>query len=63
MVCKHSYINETIKADRATFKPPPTVNPFLAYFTAETLDGAGDNNGDAPVLGAIGSMQGIVGIL
>jgi hypothetical protein len=39
------------------------MNPFLTDFTAETLDGAdGDNNGDTPALGTIGSMQGIIGI-
>jgi hypothetical protein len=40
-----------------------TVYPFLTDFLAEAMDGAGSDNGDAPALGAIGSMQGIVGIL
>jgi hypothetical protein len=63
MVCKRRYIDKTIKLDRTTFKPVPTVNPFLTDFLAEAMDGAGGDNGDALALGAIGSMQGIVGIL
>jgi hypothetical protein len=64
LTCKHRYIDETVVRDRTNFKPIPTVNPFLTDFTAETTEGAGDdNNGDAIAPGAIGSMQGIIGIL
>ena len=58
------YIDDTLKKDYATFKPVPTVNPFMSNFSTDTMDGAGgDDDGDAPAPGAIGSMQGIVGIL
>lgn len=58
------YIDDTLKKDYMTFKPVPTVNPFMSNFSNDTMDGAGGNdNGDAPAPGTIGSMQGIVGIL
>ena len=64
MVCKHSYINETIKEDCTTYKLAPIVNPFLTDFTAETVGSArGHNDEDVPALGDIESMQGILGIL
>jgi hypothetical protein len=56
MVCKRRYIDKTIKLDHTTFKPVPTVNPFLTDFLAEAMDGAGGDNGDAPALGVIGSI-------
>lgn len=64
LVCKHSHINETIKEDHTTYKPAPIMNPFLTDFTAEMVGSAGGHNDeDALALGAIGSMQGILGIL
>lgn len=58
------YIDDTLKKDYMTFKPVPTVNPFMSNFSNDTMDGAGGNdNGDAPAPGTIGSTQGIVGIL
>ena len=58
------YIDDTLKKDYMTFKPVPTVNPFMSNFSNDTMDGAGGNdNGDAPAPGTIGSSQGIVGIL
>ena len=40
------------------------VNPFISNFSAGTMDDAdGDNNGEAPAPGTIGSMVGIIGIL
>ncbi|KAH9167787.1 hypothetical protein EDB89DRAFT_2074537 [Lactarius sanguifluus] len=58
------YIEETLQRDRERFKPTPILNPFLADFD-EVAGGTGDDNGVAqPSTGsAIGSMQGIVGIL
>ncbi len=58
---KHRYIEETLKQDRAKFKPVPTVNPFLNDFVAEVTGGGGDDgDGATQAVGAIGSMQGIL---
>ncbi|KAH8983088.1 hypothetical protein EDB86DRAFT_2834093 [Lactarius hatsudake] len=58
------YIEETLQRDRERFKPIPILNPFLTDFD-DVPGGAGDDNGVAQphTSSAIGSMQGIIGIL
>ena len=64
MFGKYSYINKTIQKDHTKYKPTPIINPFLSDFTDEMMGSAGGRNNEAVlVLGAIGSMQGILGIL
>lgn len=59
------YIEQTLEQDRIKFKRAANINLFLTDFAAEAggASGNGERLEETLVIGAIGSMRGILGTL